>query len=178
MSRGGAGSSPTATLIAIISSSDGQLPTTELYRSTALVDSSIIPTNTFAINKVSFSFNTGQLSANTWYSLEVQTSATGIIDLGNSVSIHIAAAGLRNHQGQNFYYSSAGYQVITGGTEDFVFEILGETGGGTAGGTTGTDSSMDQLPVLPVVGGSTLLIFGVGLGAYLLVRGRKRGVSF
>ena len=52
-------------------------------------------------------------------------------------------------------------------------------GGGGGDTTTGTDSSADSQPsALPAVGGSTLLIFGVGLGAYLLVRGRKRGVSF
>ena len=51
-------------------------------------------------------------------------------------------------------------------------------GGGELGTPAIDQPSMDQPPILPVVGGSTLLIIGLGLVAYLGVRGRKRGVSF
>ena len=45
-------------------------------------------------------------------------------------------------------------------------------------GTTTGQSPEIEPPLLPVVGGSTLLILGLGVVAYLGLRGRKRGIGF
>jgi len=63
-------------------------------------------------------------------------------------------------------------KIIDVGTGTYV-------GGGSSTTITDTDSSADSQPsTLPVVGGSTLLILGVGVVAYLGLKGRKRVVGF
>jgi hypothetical protein len=177
ISRGGVGGNPTVTMVAVISSSDGAVPTTELFRSTTIISSSNLNPSGVAVNIVSFTFGSGQsrLTKNAWYSLEVQTSATGTIDIGNNVRVDNPDSTLMNHQGSNFFYGSSGYVSVGGGTEDFVFEVQGSTGGFLGGGGIIQDPSTDQPSPLPVLGGSTAILVIAGIGAvyFLGLRGKR-----
>ena len=127
-------------------------------------------------SQVSFYFNPAPtLLENRQYAVSVTMGTTGTIDLGYQVYFD----GDNGYAGNLFIYQNGAY---TGGANDHGVQLYGTPVEGFQGQPSSPPSSdqpsMDQPPTLPVVGGSTLLIVGVGLGAYLLVRGRKRGVSF
>lgn len=175
MARTGVGGNPTVDLVAVISTSDGSTPTTELFRSDPLPASSLARAAEIKLNLVTFFFpESGQtrLEPRTWYSFEIQASATGTINIGNNVAIYEANPDSNElAPGNVFWYSSAGYATLA---EDFVYEVRGRlllSGGG--GGGTGSPLSalVDALPTTgPLAGGAIFVLAAVAAGLSYFVR--------
>ena len=127
-------------------------------------------------NQISFIFPAPPELLNTrQYAISVTMDTTGTIDLGYQVYFDFD----NGYAGNLFIYAD-GYAA---GSNDHGLQLYGTLVEGFAGPSTSQGSSpdilqTDQPSALPVVGGSTLLVLGLGLAAYLGLVGRKRGTGF
>src|SRR3990167_3890748 len=168
--------SPTGTAYARLYSITGAygdtgIPANLLASSTGFDVSTLTTTYTMT----SFSFVLPLYRVNEGVRYFIVVDFTGI---GNPIALGSAAIDVSNpgHNG-----NMAEYQVSWNSfsSQDMIFEVYGVNvqpkleGQGT---TFPADQPTDQPPILPVAGGSTLVLIGLGVIAYFGLRGRKRGV--
>jgi len=150
------------------------LPNNEIARSNNVFDASQLTTT---LVEYRFTFSGQNILSGTVYAIGI-APIDGTVDASNRVQVGTGSSS-PTHPGLGASGGNGWGSLASG--EDVTFSISGEDiGSGSLGGTidTGQDPSTDQPSLLPVVGSSTLLILGIGVVAYLGLRGRKRGVAF
>ena len=169
--------SPTGTIYARLYTSTGS------YGDTSIPGNLLVTSNGFDVSTLTttytmttFSFSTAQImNGEARYFIVIDFTGIGDPTALGAAGIDVSSP---SHNG-NMAENQAGIWNSFS-SQDMVFEVYGNVKTEPTGQGTSPPSSdqplTDQPPILPVAGGSTLLLVGLGAVVYFgLSRGRKRG---
>jgi len=155
------------------------------YGDTSIPGNLLVTSNGFDVSTLtttytmtSFSFSTAQImNGEARYFIVIDFTGIGDPTALGAAGIDVSSP---SHNGNMAENQAGNWNSFS--SQDMVFEVYGNVKTEPIGQGTSPPSSdqplTDQPPILPVAGGSTLVLIGLGVIAYFGLRGRKRGVPF
>jgi len=155
------------------------------YGDTSIPGNLLVTSNGFDVSTLTttytmtaFSFSTAQImNGEARYFIVIDFTGIGDPTALGAAGIDVSSP---SHNGNMAENQAGNWNSFS--SQDMVFEVYGNVKTEPTGQGTSPPSSdqplTDQPSILPVAGGSTLVLIGLGVIAYFGLRGRKRGVPF